>query len=84
MRNGSLLLLLPLQNPFCDVTCGRVIWAIPAGSLELSGQQQTLCTLLSGHEALKLLLTFTLSPGTQPLLAASLLGVVTSFSVVTW
>lgn len=38
--------------------------------------------LLSCHEALKLLLTFTLYPGSQPLLAASLLGVATSFSVV--
>lgn len=40
--------------------------------------------LLSCHEAQKLLFTITLSAGTHPLLATSLLGVVMSFSVVIW
>lgn len=31
-----------LWGPFFDATCGHVIWAIPVGSLELSGHQQPL------------------------------------------
>lgn len=57
LGNRSLLLPLPLQssqgnhrlcsgNLFLESTCGHIIQATPAGSLELSGQQQMLCTFL--------------------------------------
>lgn len=71
---GTLFLMLPVVT-----SSGLYQWG-PWSSLASNRH----FVLLSCHWALKLLLTITLSTGTQPLFAASLLRVIMSFSPFPW